>query len=1053
MAKVRRLAISSVMLTRVATVTGFRQRATADSLNPAAEPVMIPGMSAEPNRPAITKELLRELGDWRTEKEGRSLAAAGAVVNWAWEPPFLHGTVCTSGGTTVTARLKLGQHAIDVENLCSCRQARMDGTICAHVLALVFATLPAEHCRREPARGDPPASKTSSTTPPELNRVALAAASDQNQLLELMVLLPLDLPRAWRSGELRIILESCVAGELFKPIAVIPPQPAATYAVNEADEQLLAVVERINNGRIPGVWLLPATEFDAFFGALTNHPHVWLGKKTQIQVHGAAARPQLTLDLEPTGELRLSLVAPDAPAGSWRFDGQTLTRTIPLPAGYQVGNHRLSRTEFVRFYQRELPALEQNVTVQFGPGFDRLEFSEKPAPVRVILDGGLAGLDLELQAPAQPDWTPDPDQPFRYWRYQPVNHAEVTAAGFEPQGTGYRLTAENRVGHFLANILPVWDRQWTVEYGPQFAHFLRKCDRIQPEVAITGSGENWLALDLAYKNDAGALTLSPAEVQRMLQKGAAHQRQPNGRIALVPSEAIAQFQAVIFDCQATQSQAGLQVDRKFAPYLAEALRETPLRAKWQVPAAITPVQPLVLPDLLRPYQRDGVNWLHQLAGNGLAGILADEMGLGKTLQTLVWLAALKAKPSLVVCPTSLLANWQAEVARFTPELKTLVMQGANRQPLFDTIPAHDLVITSYALLRRDVALHQKIEWQAIVLDEAQHIKNRFSQNAQAVKALRAKWRLVLTGTPLENSLGDLWSIFDFLMPGYLGPAPEFRDRYEIPITKQQDQGALQRLRQRLRPFVLRRMKHEVARELPAKIEQITWCDLTAEQQGVYQTILTHGRREVFEQAGKGGEARRRMAVLTTLLRLRQACCHLKLLPNEHDWREPSAKLATCLELINEAISGNHRVLVFSQFVKFLKLVAAALQAEPTEFCYLDGSTVDRAGEIRRFQESRIPVFLISLKAGGTGLNLTGADTVIHLDPWWNPAVEEQATARAHRIGQQQVVTSYKLIARGSVEEKIVRLQDRKRELISQLVTSDAGFVQALSLEELQDLIG
>jgi SNF2 family DNA or RNA helicase len=373
-------------------------------------------------------------------------------------------------------------------------------------------------------------------------------------------------------------------------------------------------------------------------------------------------------------------------------------------------------------------------------------------------------------------------------------------------------------------------------------------------------------------------------------------------------------------------------------------------------------------------------------------------------------------------------------------LKTLVLHGADRE--FEGLTKYDLVITSYALLRRDIAEHQKISWQAVVLDEAQHIKNRFSQIAQAVKELRAKHRLVLTGTPVENSLGDLWSIFDFLMPGYLGAATEFRDRYE----KQSDEATMTRLRQRLRPFVLRRLKSEVAKELPAKIEQITWCELTDEQTSVYQSILSQGRRQVFEEKK---EAQRRLAVLTTLLRLRQACCHLALLPGEREWKEPSAKLATFLELIEEAVDGNHRVLVFSQFVKLLKLVQATL---PVEHCYLDGSTVDRASEIRRFQESSIPVFLISLKAGGTGLNLTGADTVIHLDPWWNPAVEEQATARAHRIGQAKIVTSYKLIAQGTVEEKIVKLQEKKRELYAQTVTSDEAFIQGLTGAELQELL-
>ena len=382
--------------------------------------------------------------------------------------------------------------------------------------------------------------------------------------------------------------------------------------------------------------------------------------------------------------------------------------------------------------------------------------------------------------------------------------------------------------------------------------------------------------------------------------------------------------------------------------------------------------------------------------------ICDEMGLGKTLQALVYLslrksADAKCKPSLVVCPTSVVTNWQAEAARFTPELRTLVLHGPKRHASFSAIDEHDLVITSYALLRRDVEQYAALKFDTVILDEAQHIKNRFSQNAQAVKSLKAERRFVLTGTPMENSLYDLWSIFDFLMPGYLGPATEFRSRYEIPIAKDSDEAAMRRLRQRLRPFVLRRMKTEVASDLPAKIEQVTLCEMTDEQKAVYQSLLDQGRREVFEHAGKGSEVQRRFAVLTALMRLRQACCHLDLLPalENRTWREPSAKLEMGLELIEEARDGGHRVLVFSQFVRLLKLVEAALREREIAFCYLDGSTVDRAGEVRRFQNSPdIPVFLISLKAGGTGLNLTGADTVIHFDPWWNPAVEDQATGRA-----------------------------------------------------------
>jgi len=366
-------------------------------------------------------------------------------------------------------------------------------------------------------------------------------------------------------------------------------------------------------------------------------------------------------------------------------------------------------------------------------------------------------------------------------------------------------------------------------------------------------------------------------------------------------------------------------------------------------------------------------------------------------------------------------------------------------------------VTSYALLRRDVEMYKQHEFSVVVLDEAQHIKNKSSQNAVCAKALRAEYRFVLTGTPIENSLLDLWSIFDFLMPGYLGPSADFKKRYEIPISKQQDVAAQNRLRDRVKPFILRRTKSEVAKELPAKLEQVAFCELTDEQKEVYQKILEQGRRNVQEFSTNNGQSKEksRLAVLTALMRLRQVCCHLGLLPSLPDqvWKEPSAKLDYFFELYEQAIDGGHRMLVFSQFVSMLKLLEEQLKARSIRYCYLDGSTLDRKGQIRQFQEDDgIPLFLISLKAGGTGINLTGADMVVHFDPWWNPAVEEQATARAHRIGQSRIVSSYKLIARGTVEEKIVNLQKKKSELVANTLVSEEAFIRNLSWDELQSLL-
>ncbi len=442
------------------------------------------------------------------------------------------------------------------------------------------------------------------------------------------------------------------------------------------------------------------------------------------------------------------------------------------------------------------------------------------------------------------------------------------------------------------------------------------------------------------------------------------------------------------------------------------------------------------------------------------GLLADDMGLGKTLQALAFCAWLRETeelraPALVVCPTSLVANWLREAARFTPHLRTLDLTGPDRAERRAAMKQADLVVTSYAILRRDLESFRAEEFSLVVLDEAQHIKNRGSQNAQSAKALRARHRLILTGTPLENSALDLWSLFDFLLPGYLGTAADFRERYEMPLNRGEAPRVMARLRQRVRPFFLRRTKEEVLPDLPPKLEHLTLCELSDEQREVYRTLLAQGRREVFDRSGKSGGGRDRIAVLTTLLRLRQVCCHLDLLPRgdvPRIWKEPSIKLERTFELIDEAIDGGHRVLLFSQFVQALHLLRNEAKRRDLRFCYLDGQTVERQAEVDRFQnDAGIPLFLISLKAGGTGLNLTGADTVIHFDPWWNPAVEDQATSRAHRLGQAKSVQAYKLIAAGTVEEKIQAMQARKRELF-QASMGDEAFVAGLSGDEMEELL-
>jgi SNF2 family DNA or RNA helicase len=402
-----------------------------------------------------------------------------------------------------------------------------------------------------------------------------------------------------------------------------------------------------------------------------------------------------------------------------------------------------------------------------------------------------------------------------------------------------------------------------------------------------------------------------------------------------------------------------------------------------------------------------------------------------------------------VCPSSLVHNWLAEAGKFVPDLKAVAIEGPKRKEVLAAHPGADLLITSYALLRLDIDLYREREFEVVILDEAQHIKNPESQVSRAAFRLPGTHRFALTGTPIENSVKDLWSIMNFVMPGYLGERSQFEDRFEKPLARGDAPELQRRLVRRLKPVVLRRLKEEVAEDLPEKIEQVRYCELSESQRQVYRSILEESREMIHDAEG----GRRRMLALTALLRLRQACCDLRLLnlPGV-DEEGGSVKMEELEGLLEEAVAGGHRVLVFSQFVQMLQGIVPVLMEKGFEFCYLDGQTRNRGEVVRRFQESSVPVFLISLKAGGVGLNLTGADTVIHVDPWWNPAVEAQATDRAHRIGQKRVVTSYRLITRNTVEEKILALQERKRKLIASTLDEDvSGPGAGLSENEIFEL--
>lgn len=464
-----------------------------------------------------------------------------------------------------------------------------------------------------------------------------------------------------------------------------------------------------------------------------------------------------------------------------------------------------------------------------------------------------------------------------------------------------------------------------------------------------------------------------------------------------------------------------------------------------------------LSGVLRRYQKDGYRWLMTLEALGFGGILADDMGLGKSLQLLTFLYAKTRQespgPSLLVCPASLVYNWQGEVEKFVPELKTLLVIGtaAERREKLKTCEDWDLLVTSYDLLKRDIEAYEDLDFYCQILDEAQNIKNHTTKAAKAVKQIQSQVRFALTGTPIENRLSELWSIFDFLMPGILGNYKSFRDKYELPIVQREDEVTAKRLQRMIRPFLLRRLKTDVLKDLPEKSETVIYSKMEGEQQDLYsanaQKLL-----ESIKRTDPQSLNTEKIKILAALTRLRQLCCDPHLL--YEDYKGDSAKLETCMELVRTAVSGGHKILLFSQFTSMLDLIQSRLVKEQIESHMLTGATSKekRAELVKAFHQDDVPVFLISLKAGGTGLNLTAASIVIHYDPWWNLAAQNQATDRAHRIGQEKEVTVYKLIAKSTIEEKIQKLQETKAQLSQKIIAEGTMAVSQLTQEDFIELL-
>jgi len=618
-------------------------------------------------------------------------------------------------------------------------------------------------------------------------------------------------------------------------------------------------------------------------------------------------------------------------------------------------------------------------------------------------------------------------------------HEKLKAQGFVARGEEFLLSGSREVMHFYAAHLPEWKKSANVELGPRFAKVTKNWLVLEP-APFLAKHDGWLDFRMHFRAGSEAV-FDAQELRRLLAGGIGAVRLKSGRLAIVNPSTLEDAEEVLRDIDPMREGKGWRVHPHHEGYLRLCIADWTGGSSQELAESISAP---ALSNILRPYQLEGAQWLLRLALNKTGGLLADEMGLGKTVQTLAALGVLPG-PHLIVCPTSLVWNWHSEIQRFLPGRTVLLLLGAGREELYDQIPQADFVLTSYALLQRDIDRLREISFGCVVLDEAQHIKNPESLNARAARCLRASARFVLTGTPLENSLRDLWSLFHFLLPGYLGDRKDFRDRYEIPLQSAGPTSPLwKRLRMRLAPFFLRRIKADVLSDLPEKMEQTVLVELGERERSAYDALQAAARAQLDKLTGTGNDAPARMLLLTALLRLRQACCDIRLLRGTDALstpvaEEPSAKLAALMELLQEVVDGGHRALVFSQFASLLDLCEPLLRKSGIAFLRLDGTTKNRADVVAQFQhENGPPVFLLSLKAGGAGLNLTAADTVILLDPWWNPAVEAQAIGRAHRIGQRRMITTIRLVARDTVEERVLAMQSAKLELFEQAVRAFEG---------------
>jgi superfamily II DNA or RNA helicase len=1027
-----------------------------------------------------TSQDLSRIFDARVLTRGRTLGLAGGV-EVALEGNAITGTV-QDRESTHNVRLVpalLGRRVV-FDNQCSCR---LSG--CAHLAAAAFAALD-----RFPALR-----KAEQQTFLDTLTTARPAPAPERQLL-VFELAPADPPHA-------CIVTTLLVGE--RTLTATPTTPRKITADENADEAAREVAWLLGEADESRCGVAASLVVDLLDALIESGRARWhAGGKTLIKGETRVFSSASAAQLPP----RSGVIV--AQSGPWYIDAATgavarvriqaptpprpvLTTPAPPPSAFRRRGESAGHgepiivdrpmTPVVRLTRPPCPdefgrmQMVDALLLEFDYGGTLIPFDDDRQFARVNTPAGpvFARRDRPAEAAAQEAIRRDGLVQMRM------------AAGKTEKGRMVlvfrgREAAENWQA-FISDRLPAlqalgWRDQIDGEFGPRLVKSVGACDL---KVADAAAGA--FSLDFGIDIDGVRHNLLPILTRLRDRGGMAAARViggelvtslDDGRILKLPADRMARLLAVLDDMaiSAGRMSGDKMVLESSAAHSVLDLEDL-LTTRWQDGAVIaakvarfraaTDIPEAALPPgftaSLRPYQQHGVNWLQHLRENELGGLLADDMGLGKTAQTIAHIAIEEhagrlASPALVVVPTTLVPNWSAELARFAPHLRVIVLHGLDRHERRRDLTGAHVVITTYTVLTRDIADMADLPWHMVVLDEAQAIKSSASKTTHAVCRLQTNHRLCLSGTPIENNLGELWSQFAFLMPGLLGARKSFNQRFRTPIEKDGDEVRRRQLSLRIRPFILRRTKSAVATELPPKHTILRRITLGPEQRELYETIRAAMHDKVLQGIAARGAAQSKILVLDALLKLRQVCCDPRLvkLPSAQ-LVNASSKLDDLLEMVGEMIAEGRRILLFSQFTSMLDLMKPALTASGIPFVELRGDTGDRAEPVRAFEAGEVPLFLISLKAGGRGLNLISADTVIHYDPWWNPAVEDQASDRAHRIGQTKSVFVYKLIAADTVEERIVALQERKAALATLALSEDGMALPALEADDIDYLFG